>query len=47
MSAVEIGKALKKDCGDNAEIDQYEKKLVQVSMKQLCKHVLLQGLLIP
>uniref|UniRef100_A0A2A4K4S4 PX domain-containing protein n=1 Tax=Heliothis virescens TaxID=7102 RepID=A0A2A4K4S4_HELVI len=31
MSAVEIGKALKNDGGDNAEVDQYERKLVQVA----------------
>nr|XP_049695093.1 sorting nexin-29 isoform X2 [Helicoverpa armigera] len=31
MSAVEIGKALKLDGGDSAEVDQYERKLVQVA----------------
>lgn len=31
MSAVEIGKALKNDSGENAEVDQYERKLVQVN----------------
>ncbi|KAJ8725592.1 hypothetical protein PYW08_003775 [Mythimna loreyi] len=31
MSAVEIGKALKNESGDNAEVDQYERKLVQVA----------------
>lgn len=36
MSAVEIGKALKSDNGEgNEEIDQYEKKLVQVGTTKL------------
>lgn len=30
MSAVEIAKALKSENVDNTEVDQYEKKLVQV-----------------
>lgn len=30
MSAVEMGKALKSGNGDSEEINQYEKKLVQV-----------------
>ncbi|CAH0604641.1 unnamed protein product [Chrysodeixis includens] len=31
MSAVELGKALKRDNGDSSEVDQYERKLVQVA----------------
>ncbi|XP_026742718.1 sorting nexin-29-like [Trichoplusia ni] len=31
MSAVELGKALKGDNGDSSEVDQYERKLVQVA----------------